>query len=84
MQLSFFDLGNRYDQLSKLKDLRVELNRVIDWNLFAALLRETTTKARKSAAGRKPFDRVMLFKMLVLQECIICRMIGWSIKFGIA
>jgi len=68
MQLSFFDLGNRYDQLSKLKDLRVELNRVIDWNLFAALLRETTTKARKSAAGRKPFDRVMLFKMLVLQR----------------
>ncbi|MDP1557781.1 MAG: hypothetical protein Q8K59_13065 [Nitrosomonas sp.] len=66
MQLSFFDLGNRYDQLSKLKDPLVELNRVIDWNLFADFLRETTTKARKSAAGRKPFDRAMLFKMLVL------------------
>ena len=26
MQLSFFDLGNRYDQLSKLKDPLVELN----------------------------------------------------------
>lgn len=68
MQFGFFDLGNRYDQLSKLKDTLVELNRVIDWNLFADLLAETTTKSRKSAAGRKPFDRVMLFKMLVLQR----------------
>ncbi|MDP1558931.1 MAG: hypothetical protein Q8K59_11500 [Nitrosomonas sp.] len=31
MQLSFFDPGNRQDQLSKLKDPLVELNRVIDW-----------------------------------------------------
>ena len=68
MQLGFFDLDNRYDQLSRLKDPLVELNRVIDWNLFADLLAETTTKPRKSAAGRKPFDRVMLFKMLVLQR----------------
>lgn len=68
MQLSFFDLDNRYAQLSKLNDPLEELNRIIDWNLFADLLAETTTKPRKSAAGRKPFDRVMLFKMLVLQR----------------
>jgi transposase, IS5 family len=68
MQPGFFDLDNRYDQLSKLKDPLVELNRVIDWNVFADLLSETTAKTRKSAAGRKPFDRVMLFKMLVLQR----------------
>lgn len=68
MQLSFFDLENRYEQLSKLNDPLEELNRMIDWNLFADLLSETTTKPRKSAAGRKPFDRVMLFKMLVLQR----------------
>lgn len=68
MQLGFFDLDNRYDQLSKLKDPLVELNRIIDWRLFAALLVEITTKPRKNAAGRKPFDRVMLFKMLILQR----------------
>ncbi len=38
MQLGFFDLDNRYDQLSMLKDPLVELNRVIDWHLFADLL----------------------------------------------
>lgn len=68
MQLSFFDLENRYDQLSKLKDPLEELSRMIDWNLFSDLLKEATIKPRKSAAGRKPFDRVMLFKMLVLQR----------------
>ena len=44
MQPGFFDLDNRYDQLSKLKDPLVEQNRVIDWNLFADLLAEITTK----------------------------------------
>ena len=51
MQASLFDLENRYDQLSKLKDPLVELNHVIDWSLFAALLAETTKKPRKSPAG---------------------------------
>lgn len=55
MQLGFSDLDNRYAQLSKLNDPLEELNRIIDWNLFADLLAETTTKPRKSAAGRKPF-----------------------------
>lgn len=61
MQLGFSDLDNRYAQLSKLNDPLEELNCIIDWNLFADLLAETTTKSRKSEAGRKPFDRVMLF-----------------------
>lgn len=67
-QLGLFDLHDRYDQLSKRKDPLEELNRMIDWTLFAGLLAETTAKPRKSAAGRKPFDRVLLFKMLVLQR----------------
>lgn len=68
MQSSFFDLDNRYAQLSKLRDPLVELNRVIDWELFRAPLSKIAQKPRKSAAGRKPIDRVLLFKMLVLQR----------------
>lgn len=68
MQASFFDLENRYAQLNKLRDALIELNHVIDWNLFADLLSEKAKKPRKSSAGRKPFNRVMLFKMLVLQR----------------
>lgn len=68
MQSSFFDLDNRYAQLNKLSDPLIELNRVIDWELFRALLSKLSEKPRKSAAGRKPIDRVLLFKMLVLQR----------------
>lgn len=68
MQSSFFDLDNRYEQLNKLRDPLLELNRVIDWELFRAPLSKLMEKPRKSAAGRKPIDRVLLFKMLVLQR----------------
>lgn len=68
MQSGFFDLDNRYAQLNKLRDPLVELNRVIDWELFRAPLSVLSEKPRKSAAGRKPIDRVLLFKMLVLQR----------------
>ncbi len=68
MQSSFFDLDNRYAQLNKLRDPLVELNQVIDWELFRAPLSMLATIPRKSAAGRKRIDRVLLFKMLVLQR----------------
>ncbi len=47
-------------------DSLVKLNRVIDWNLLAGLLSETTAQTIKNAWGA--FDRMMLFKMLVLQR----------------
>lgn len=68
MQSSFFDLDNRYVQLSKLRDPLIELNRVIDWELFRSTLSTKAEKPRKSAAGRKRIDWVLLFKMLVLQR----------------
>lgn len=68
MQSSFFDLDNRYEQLNKLRDPLLELNLVIDWELFRAPLLKLAEKPRKNAAGRKPIDRVLLFKMLVLQR----------------
>ena len=68
MQSSFFDLDNRYTQLSKMGDPLIELNRVIDWSLFSSPLSTIAEKPRKSAAGRKRIDRVLLFKMLILQR----------------
>ena len=68
MQSSFFDLDNRYAQLNKPRDPLVELNQVIDWEPFRDPLSTIATVPRKSAAGRKRIDRVLLFKMLVLQR----------------
>lgn len=68
MQSSFFDLDNRYAQLSRLSDPLIELDRVIDWELFRSPLSVLSKKPRKSAAGRKQIDRALLFKMRALQR----------------
>ena len=68
MQLSFFDLENRYIHLSNSGDPLERLDRAIDWELFRPTLEQVDNKARKSAAGRKPTDRVRMFKMLILQS----------------
>jgi IS5 family transposase len=67
MQSSFFDLDKRYAHLSKTGDPLERLSRAIDWELFRPLLDRIDDKPRKNNAGRKPTDRVLMFKMLVLQ-----------------
>ncbi len=67
MQPSFFDLDNRYQKLNE-RDALLWLNRLIDWKDFRQTLEKVRDKKRKSAAGRKPFDTVMMFKALVLQH----------------
>ena len=66
-QSGFFDLMNRYDQLSHQGDPLERLNQVVDWNIFKSLLNHAFEKVRKSPAGRKPFNRMMMFKVLILQ-----------------
>ena len=68
MQTSFFDIENRYAALSKEGDPLERLDAVIDWELFRPVLAKIDDKERKSNAGRKPTDRVLMFKMLVLQN----------------
>lgn len=74
-QLGFFDLSRRYEGLDGKKDPLVTLAAVVPWESFraeieAALAREalrTPAAERKSAAGRKPWDAVLIFKALVVQ-----------------
>lgn len=70
-QFGFFDLGNRYAGLDKFGDPLVLLKRTIPWELFRSELKEAwrqPDKERKSNAGRKPWDEVLMFKVLVLQQ----------------
>lgn len=68
LQTGLFDLENRYASLSEAGDPLERLNAVIDWEIFRPILERIDEKARKSAAGRKPIDRVLMFKMLILQR----------------
>lgn len=68
MQTSFYDLDNRLEQLSEHGDPLERLSQVIDFELFRPQLEQVDIKERKSRAGRKCTDRVLLFKMLLLQK----------------
>jgi len=63
-----FDLDNRLESLSRLGDPLETLNQVIPWDVFRPALTKALKKFRKSNAGRKPFDSILMFKILVLQS----------------
>jgi len=68
-QMGFFDLSDRYASLDAKKDPLVEIDEIVPWEEFRPLLEQVWRKpesARKSRAGRKPMDAVLMFKTLVL------------------
>jgi len=67
-QPGFFDLAERYEELSAAGDPLVKLDEIIPWDKFRSTLNRAFKKARKSNAGRPPYDYVLMFKMLVLQS----------------
>ena len=74
-QLGFFDLIRRYESLDEKSDPLVAIAAKVPFESFrsklkAALIKgelRTSDATRKSLAGRKPWDEVMIFKALVLQ-----------------
>lgn len=67
-QPGFFDIETRSDKLTNLGDPLVKLKDQINWEAFRSDLNRIHKKERKSNAGAKPIDVVLLFKMLVLQH----------------
>lgn len=66
-QTGFYDLENRVIKLDQ-RDQLLKLNKLIDWSIFKEPLETLRKSARKSAAGRKPFDSMLMFKGLLLQH----------------
>lgn len=66
-QPGFFDIDDRLEKIGA-KDPLVGLNELIDWEDFRATLEVLRDKKRKSRAGRKPYDVILMFKVLVLQH----------------
>ncbi len=67
-QPGFFDLDERYASLSRCGDPLEVLAKEIPWENFRYPLKKALKKPRKSNAGRKAFDVVLMFKVLVLQS----------------
>jgi transposase, IS5 family len=74
-QLGFFDLSRRYEGLDVKDDPLVAIAAMIPWESLRPKLKASlitgglraSDVARKSPAGRKPWDEVVIFKALVLQ-----------------
>ncbi|WP_242664383.1 IS5 family transposase [Chlorobium sp. N1] len=67
--LGLFDEHFLLERLTKLKDPLVKLESYINWNIFTPVLDVAFSKpSNKSRMGRPPFDRTMMFKILILQS----------------
>jgi hypothetical protein len=64
IQLGLFDLFTAYARLDKCEDPLLKLNDLIDWELFRPELQRIRNN---DLIGRKGFDVVMMFKVLILQ-----------------
>jgi IS5 family transposase len=66
-QAGFFDFEQRLDQLNAQGNPLHTLEQAIDFEAFRPTLAKVREKPRKSNAGRRAFDVVLMFKMLVLR-----------------
>jgi len=64
----FFDVEERYGALDAMGDPLVVLKNSVPWEESRPLCAKVHEKERKSPAGRKPLDPVMMFKALVVQS----------------
>src|SRR5438477_2665672 len=69
-QLGFFDADKRLEALSAKGDPLEAIDHLVPWESFRAEIEAvvlTPDELKKSSAGRKPFDAILMFRMLVLQ-----------------
>ena len=68
-QMDFLDLSDRHASLDAQNDPLVEIDAVMPWEEFRPTLGLVWLKPdaeRRSPAGRKPVDAVLMFKTLVV------------------
>lgn len=64
----FFDEEFRLEKLATQKDPLVKLKEKINFELFRPLLEEAFHEEEKGIGGARPYDYVLMFKILILQR----------------
>ena len=64
----FFDEQFRLERLASKEDPLTKLDKVIRWEDFRFIIENAFPKTDPKLGGRPAFDRVMMFKVLVLQS----------------
>lgn len=68
MEKTMLELEKRYKKLEEKNKTLVMLDEMIPWDIFRQTLGVINIKQRKNNAGRKAFDLILMFKMLILQN----------------
>lgn len=63
-----FDYEFHLQKLTAEKDPLLKLNERIEWEMFRPLLEKSLYKEDKGAGGARPYEYVLLFKILILQR----------------
>ncbi len=63
-----FDYEYQLESINQHQPPLQKLNKVINWEMFRAPIEEALYKEPKGAGGRPPFDRLMMFKIMILQR----------------
>ena len=67
-QRKLFEENDRLSKLSKLKDPLERLDSEVNWESFRLIIDKAFPVTDAKKGGRPAYDRVMLFKILVLQQ----------------
>src|SRR5437867_5844920 len=70
-QKGFFDVERRLEAISANGDALETIKKMVRWEDFRAdieAVSETKPEEKKSNAGRKPYDAILKFKIVVLQS----------------
>jgi IS5 family transposase len=76
-QPGFGDWEEHQNKLNQKRDLLVRLNEIVPWEAFCPTLEQIHDKPRKSKAGRKAIDAVVMFKLLVATVYHSCNL--WAL-----
>jgi len=65
---NFFDIEDRLERLTNMGDALVKLNNTVNWENFRESLEDILKTVDNRAGGRQSFDKVLMFKILILQN----------------
>lgn len=68
IQPGFFDFEERLYKIDRNGDPLSRISSAVDWEIFRPELESARCKPKKSTAGAKPYDVVLMFKILILQS----------------
>ena len=67
-ETGLFDWQERLQNLDKNGDPLLMLNKLVPWESFRSTIEKIRIKKRKNNSGRKSYDDVLMFKILILQS----------------